>query len=74
VCRESERTTRAVFEININKYKGYKINLSGSVQAHRVSRIPGGDFRRVPGVGYTSTAMNNTTSTVCIDEDLNGYE
>jgi hypothetical protein len=42
--RKSQRTARAVFEDESNDSEELKTNLSRSVQAHRVSRIPGGDF------------------------------
>jgi hypothetical protein len=33
-----------VFDISIYDFEEFKMNVSGTVQAHRVSRIPGGDF------------------------------
>jgi hypothetical protein len=48
--REARKTTRAVFEHNTCNSQGFKTNLSRSVQAHRVSRNPGGDFRRISGI------------------------
>jgi hypothetical protein len=43
-CRKSRRTARVVLEYDTCDAQEFKTNLSGSVLAHRVSRIAGGDF------------------------------
>lgn len=46
-----------MFENDFNKSGEFKTNLSESVQAHRVSRISGGDFSRDLRPNYPSEGL-----------------
>jgi hypothetical protein len=45
--RKNWTIARAMFSINTHDIEGVRMNHSGTVQLHRVSRNPGGDFSAI---------------------------